>query len=454
MLDRKDLHGYQNLAVEFMCLVRRCFLTLDLGLGKTVSTLTAISDLIDSFEVKRVLVVAPLRVAKKTWPDEIKKWAHFKHLTYSVICGDAPTRKAAMKKDVQIHIINVENLQWLYDQKGRLDYDMIVLDESSMYKNRDTQRFRYARKLATLASRVVLMSATPAPNGYLDLWGQVFIIDGGQRLGPSKTEYQMRYFKQLDRDGYKFALKKGAAEIVQKKLRDIMLTMKAEDYLKMPKRFDLINEVELSENSQEAYDNFEEDMVQEFIDGKVIEATSAAAVATKLMQYANGRVYDSEKNVHFIHDEKIEELRRIVEETNEPLFVAYAFKSDRDAILKAFPDAVALEKDMRVIDRWNEGKIKMLVAHPASAGHGLNLQDGGRRVVWYGLTYSLELYLQFNARLYRQGQRLTTYIHHIVAKGTIDELILGVLRSKNATQEGLLQAMKGYVARLSDRLSI
>ena len=449
MLTRSDLHQYQHAGVDFVVDNRRSFLALDLGLGKTVTVLTAISDLIDSFEVRKILVVAPLRVAKKTWPDEIKNWAHLKHLTYAVAVGDQKTRMKAIWSDAQIHIINVENLKWLVEVKGRkLDYDMLVIDESSMMKNRSTVRFKSARKLSFLANRVVLMSATPTPNSYLDLWAQAYILDGGQRLGQTLTGYKERYFKQLDRDGHKYALKKGAAEVIHEKMRDVMLSMKAADYLSMPDRFDRITEVELEADIFAAYEEFEKNLVHELPEGEAIEAVSAAALATKLMQFSNGQIYDAERNVHHVHDSKIEALKELVAEAQEPVLVAYTFKSDLARILDAFPNAVVLGKDMGVIDRWNRGEIDMLVTHPASAGHGLNLQHGGRYLFWFGPTYSLELHLQLNARLYRQGQNRPVVIQHIVSKGTIDEDIIKVLTAKNASQEGLLKAMKHRVDRV------
>lgn len=448
-LQRSDLHLYQRHGVDFLLSKPRAFLTLDLGLGKTVTTLTAISDLIDSFDVKKVLVVAPLRVANKTWPDEIAKWEHFKHLTYSVLTGNAKERFKAAWSDTQVHIINVENLKWLYDIKGpKFDYDCLVIDESSMFKNRDTIRFKTARKIATRAMRVILMTATPAPNGYLDLWSQAYLLDGGHRLGPSYGGYKERYFKQLDRDGYKWALKKGAAECIQHALKDITLTLRADDYLEMPDRFERVIEVELDSVAAQAYKNFEKDLVMDMGAEASVEAISAAALATKLMQFANGQVYDTERKVHTIHDAKLEALKELVAEVMEPMIVAYSFQSERDRILEAIPGAVAMGKDMSVIDRWNKGEIPVLLCHPMSAGHGLNLQHGGRYLVWYGPTYSLEGYLQLNARLYRQGQTKPVVIHHIVAKGTIDEPIMAVLRGKNATQEGLLIALRHRVDSL------
>lgn len=448
MLKRSDLHLYQRHSVDFLLAHPRAFLALDLGLGKTSTTLTAISDLIDSFEVKKVLVVAPLRVANTVWPVEIGKWEHFKHLTYSVLTGPAKERWARARENTQIHVINVENLKWLYDLKGqKWDYDMLVIDESSMFKNRDTIRFKTARKIATKAMRVVLMTATPAPNGYLDLWAQAYLLDGGRRLGESYTGYKQRYFKQLDRDGYKWALKKGAAEVIQHALKDVMLTMRAEDYLSMPDRFERIVEVEMDKTARDVYEQFEKDLVYEMNGGEV-EAISAAALATKLMQFANGQVYDTERTVHAIHDDKLNALKELIAEAQEPVLVAYSFQSDRDRILEAIPEAVLMGKDMSVIEKWNRGEIPVLLAHPASAGHGLNLQHGGRIMVWYGPTWSLESYLQMNARLYRQGQTKPVVIFHLAAKGTIDETIMGVLQSKNATQEGLLIALRHRIAGL------
>jgi SNF2 family DNA or RNA helicase len=448
-LTRDDLHLYQQHAVQYLLSKPRAFLNLGLGLGKTSATLTAISDLIDSFHVKKILVVAPLRVASKTWPDEIAKWAHFHHLTYAVLTGTAKERTAAAFTDVQVHIINIENLKWLTVLKGNnIDYDMLVIDESSMFKNRDTVRFKTARKLAIRMSRVVLMTATPAPNGYLDLWAQTYLLDGGHRLGQSFGGYKERYFKQTDRDGYKHVLKKGAAECIQHALKDIMLSMRAEDYLDMPDRFERTVEVDLDETARGAYENFEKDLVLDMGADESIEAISAAALAGKLMQFANGQVYDTERKVHTIHDAKLEALKELVEEAQEPVLVAYTFQSDRDRILAELPGAVLMGKDVSVIDKWNRGEVPVLVAHPSSAGHGLNLQHGGRHMVWYGPTYSLEGYLQMNARLYRQGQTKPVVIHHIVAKGTIDEDIMRVLQTKNATQEGLLVALRHRVHNL------
>lgn len=449
MLTRSDLHPYQHHSVDFLIAKSRAFLTLDLGLGKTSTVLTAISDLLDSFAIERVLVCAPLRVAAKTWPDEIAKWDHLKHLTYSVLVGDAKTRTKAAFTNAQIHIINVENLKWLMALRGgKLPYDMFVIDESSMFKNRSTERFKVARKIAKQAYRFVAMTATPAPNGYRDLWAQAYLLDGGDRLGPTLGGYTARYFKQLDRDGYKFALKKGAAECIQHALRDITLTLRADDYLTMPDRFERNVEVEMDATAAGAYENFEKDLVMDMGADETIEAISAAALVTKLMQFANGQVYDENRKVHVMHDAKIEALKEIIAEAQEPVIVAYTFQSDRDRILAEIPQAVVLGKDMSLIDKWNRGEVPVLITHPASAGHGLNLQHGGRHLVWFGPTFSLELYLQMNARLYRQGQTKPVVIHHIVAKGTIDEDIMKVLSGKNATQEGLLMALRHRIATM------
>jgi SNF2 family DNA or RNA helicase len=420
---------------------------MDLGLGKTVTTLTAISDLMDSFECKRVLIVAPLRVAKKVWSDEVAAWKHLKHLQVARVVGDVKQRTRAAQSSAPIHTINVENIGWL--EKffgGKLPYDLIVLDESSMFKSRATERFKVMRRIAARADRVIELTATPAPNNYIDLWSQFYILDGGRRLGLTITGYKTRYFDQLDRDGYKFALKKGAKEVIHHHIDDITMTMKKEDYLKMPPLIVRKHVVEFDDKLMAAYDQFERDLVMQIDADTEIEAVTAAALATKLMQFSNGQLYDEDKNVHAVHSEKVEALRQIIDEAQSPVLVAYSFKSDRDRLLAEFPQAVALGKDTRLLDRWNRGEVPVLLVHPASAGHGLNLQHGGNHLVWYGLTWSLELYQQLTARLHRQGQEKPVFAHHIIAKGTIDETVMSVLARKDAAQEGLLAAMKKRLA--------
>lgn len=443
MLDREDLHGYQIEAYDFIKSKLRCAAWLDLGLGKTATALTAISDLIDEFDVSHVLVIAPLRVASKTWPDEVQKWAHLRHLRIRSAVGPQKARIAALNdKSAHIVTINVENIAWLEEVLNRKSpFDMIVVDEASMFKDRGTKRFKSAVRLARAARRIVMLTGTPAPNSYVDLWSQFYILDGGERLFQAKTRFLEAFFRQVDRDGYKFVLRKGADEVIHSRVKDITVSMKAKDYLKLPDRFDHTIEIELDDATRDVYDEMESEFIVE-LDGGDVKAVTAASVANKLMQVSNGRVYGEERLVHHLHDAKLDALREIIAEANEPVLVWYNFQSDRDAILAAFPEARTIKEGLGVIDEWNAGKVPILVAHPASAGHGLNLQHGGRIMVWYGLNWSLELYQQACARLHRQGQTKPVLNYHLIAKNTIDETVYAVLRRKDAGQEALLAALK------------
>ncbi len=443
MLTRSDLHHYQEEAYDFIKARLRCAAWLDLGLGKTATALTAISDLIDEFDISRVLVVAPLRVAGKTWPDEVQKWEHLRHLRIRAAVGLQKVRIAAVNdKKAHITTINVENLVWLEEILGKHSpFDMIVVDESSMFKDRGTKRFKALVRLARAARRIVMLTGTPAPNNYVDLWSQFYVLDGGQRLFPTKGRYVETFFRQVDRDGYKFVLKKGADEVIHSRVKDITVSMKSADYLKLPDRFDHTIEVDLDAKTRELYDDMEREAIID-IDGAEVKGVTAAAVANKLMQFANGRVYGEERIVHHLHDLKLDALREIIAEANEPVLVWYNFQSDRDAISAAFPEARTIKEGNKIIDEWNRGEVPILVAHPASAGHGLNLQHGGRIMVWYGLNWSLELYQQACARLHRQGQTKPVLNYHLIAKDTIDETVFAVLRRKDAGQEHLLAALK------------
>lgn len=443
MLTRSDLHHYQIEAYDFIKSKLRCACFLDMGLGKTSTALTAISDLIDEFDISRVLVIAPLRVAGKTWPDEVQKWEHLRHLRIRTAVGLQKVRIAAVNdKKAHITTINVENLVWLEEILGKHSpFDMIVVDESSMFKDRGTKRFKSLVRLARSARRLVLMTGTPAPNSYVDLWSSYYALDGGQRLYPTKGRYVETFFRQVDRDGYKFALKKGAAEVIHSRIKDITVSMKAQDYISLPDRIDHTIEVDLDAATRELYDDMEREAIID-IDGAEVKGVTAAAVANKLMQFSNGRVYGEERIVHRLHDLKLDALREIVAEANEPVLVWYNFQSDRDAILAAFPEARTIKEGNKIIDEWNRGEVPILVAHPASAGHGLNLQHGGRIMVWYGLNWSLELYQQACARLHRQGQTKPVLNYHLTAKDTIDETVFAVLRRKDAGQEHLLAALK------------
>ena len=443
MLTRENLHHYQEEAYDFIKARLRCAAWLDLGLGKTATALTAISDLIDEFDISRVLVVAPLRVAGKTWPDEVQKWEHLRHLRVRAAVGLQKHRIAAVNdKKAHITTINVENLVWLEEILGKHSpFDMIVVDESSMFKDRGTKRFKALVRLARAARRIVMLTGTPAPNNYVDLWSQFYVLDGGQRLFPTKGRYVETFFRQVDRDGYKFVLKKGADEVIHSRVKDITVSMKSADYLKLPDRIDHTIEVDLDAKTRELYDDMEREAIID-IDGAEVKGVTAAAVANKLMQFSNGRVYGEERIVHHLHDLKLDALREIIAEANEPVLVWYNFQSDRDAILAAFPEARTIKEGNKIIDEWNRGEVPILVAHPASAGHGLNLQHGGRIMVWYGLNWSLELYQQACARLHRQGQTKPVLNYHLIAKDTIDETVFAVLRRKDAGQEHLLAALK------------
>ena len=451
MLVRSNLHDYQNEAVEFAKKHPKSALWLGLGLGKSCCALTTISDLMDDFHVKKTLVVAPLRVAKKVWSDEVKKWEHTHHLRVSTVVGTQRQRVAALKTDADIYVINVENLIWLENiiGRGKFRWDMLVLDEASMFKNRDTKRFKVARRFSMLASRIIELTATPSSNGYQNLWSQFYLLDGGQRLGLTVTAFRQRYFVAVDRDGYKLAPKKGAEAAIQHLIRDITLSMKTRDHLHtMPPLLPPTDvRIDLSPKDAEAYKKFERDAVLEVADGE-IEAVNAMALATKLAQFSNGHIYDEEKNVHVVHDAKIQALSELVDEAgDDPVVIAYAYKSDRDRLLAAFPDATVLGKDLSVIDRWQRGEISKLLVHPASAAHGIDgLQHAGNIIIWYGLTWSLELYEQLVGRLDRQGQTRAVRTYRLICNGTVDEDFIASLNHKSSNQQALLDAMRKRVA--------
>ncbi len=453
MLERKQLHDYQRTAVEHIEKNPYCGLFLDMGLGKTVSTLTAILDLLENCVISKVLVVAPKRVTQVTWGNEIESWEHLKGLRLSVIDGTADQRRAAMMVDADIYAVSRDNIVWLIQEYGgvRIPYDMVVIDELSSFKNHASKRFKAFRKVRKFIPRVVGLTGTPSPNGLIDLWAQMYLIDEGQRLGKSIGRYRDEFFTAGQRNGdivYSYIPKSPAEETEQKistRISDICLSMTAEDYLKMPDKIMIYDNVEMDEKDYKQYKEFERERILELIDrDEPLSAASAAALSNKLQQFANGAVYDSERNVMQVHDRKIEKLKELVEAANgNPVLVAYSFKHDLDKITEALkeykPVKLQTPADMQ---RWNEGKIQVLITHPASAGHGLNLQKGGNIIIWYGNTWSLELYLQFNARLYRQGQKKPVYIHHIVTKGTVDEKIIRSLGGKKDTQDGLMNCIK------------
>lgn len=437
-------HEYQKYAIEYIKSHPVTALFLDMGLGKTVTTLTAIRDLMyDTFEVQRVLVVAPLRVARDTWPDEIKKWDHLKCLACSVVVGSMPERRRALQQDADIYIVNRENLVWLYEN-SRLDFDMVVLDELSSFKNHQSKRFRAMKALRPRVKRIVGLTGTPSGNGLMDLWAELRILDMGKRLGRYISQYRNLYFQPDKRNGmvvYSYKPLPGAEEAIYHQIADITVSMKATDYLKMPELVSVAKEVSLSEKEKERYDELKKSLVLELPGGEVT-AANAASLTLKLSQMANGAIYTDDKDVVTIHDRKLDALEDLVESANgKPVLVACWFKHDKGRIRKRM-EPRELKEPQDFAD-WNEGKIPVALIHPASAGHGLNLQQGGSILIWFGLTWSLELYQQTNARLWRQGQKSrTVIIQHIVAKGTIDERILKVLEHKDGTQAALIEAVK------------
>ena len=448
MLSRGNLHDYQREGVQFILDNKRVFLMLDMGLGKTVTTLTAISDILDSFGANRVLVIGPLRVANSVWHKEVSNWEHLRHLKVVRATGSEKERIAALNVSSDIVCINRENVKWLVEYYGKnWPFDCVVPDESSSFKNHSSQRFKALKKILPATEYMILLTGTPSPNGLLDLWSQCYLIDSGETLGKTITNYKKRFFES-DFMGYKFTPREGSDAKIHELIKPFTLSMKADDYLELPQRIASVIEITLPKKSETAYREFERELLAD-IDGEELEAVSAAALAGKLLQWCNGAVYtDEHKNWSIVHDEKIKALEEIVECNDEPMLVAYNFKSDLARIKKAFPDAVELDKSEETIDKWNRGEIKMLLAHPASAGHGLNLQKGGALAVWFGLNWSLELYQQFNARLHRQGQTRPVRIVHLVVSGKdsrtqfLDERVMSILESKDATQNELLTAMK------------
>ena len=438
-------HEYQSYATEFILSHPISAVFLEMGLGKSVITLSAIFDLcLDSFLVCKVLVIAPLRVARDTWPAEINKWDHLKGLSYSVAVGTEKERIDALKKQSTLYIINRENVDWLVHKSGiPFHFDMVVIDELSSFKSYGAKRFKSLLKVRPSVKRIVGLTGTPSSNGLMDLWAEFRILDLGQRLGRYISHYRNTYFKPDKRNAqiiFSYKPLPGAEEEIYKQISDITISMKSTDYLKMPEYVSNEVFVTLSEKEWKVYSDFKEDMVANLGDEE-IDAVNAAVLSGKLLQMANGAVYDSENKAHVIHDKKLDALEDLIEGANgKPVLVAYWYKHDLERIKERFP--VRQIQSSKDIEAWNDGKIPIAVIHPASAGHGLNLQSGGSTLIWFGLTWSLELYQQTNARLYRQGQKDTVIVHHIITKNTIDEDVLLALTKKEKTQDALIDAVK------------
>ena len=442
-------YDYQIYATNFIKTHKEAVLLLDVGLGKTSCTLTAIKDLLDSGEVKKVLVIAPLRVAKITWSDEIQKWDHLSGLRYSVVVGTEKQRLKALEKDADIYIINRESVEWLIHKSfKKFNYDMLVIDELSSFKSYSAKRFKALMNMRHRLNRVVGLTATPSSNSLLDLFSEYKLIDGGKRLGQYITHYREKYFDPDKRNAnviFSYKLKPFAEEAIYSKIDDITISMKAVDYLKMPPI--LYNEikVELDQKERKIYEILKKDMIVALED-KEIDAMNAASLSNKLLQMANGSVYGEEKEVFHLHDKKLDALEEIVEAANgNSVLCAYWYKHDLERIKARFGDKCQEINSEASIRKWNSGDIQIGLIHPMSAGHGLNLQSGGSILVWFGLTWSLELYQQTIGRLYRQGQTRSVIIHHIVCKDTIDERVMSALKNKEVSQDALIRAVKAEV---------
>lgn len=446
-----DPHDYQTYATNFILEHPIAAILLDMGLGKSVITLTAVNDLLfDSFEIHKVLVAAPLRVARDTWPAELEKWEHLHELTYSVAVGSEVQRKAALLQKADIYIINRENIEWLVEKSGLpFDYDMLVVDELSSFKSYQAKRFRSLSSVRPKVNRVVGLTGTPSSNGLMDLWAEFRLLDMGKRLGRFITHFRSDYFvpdKRNQQIVFSYKPKPGAEEAIYRLVSDITISMKSTDYLKMPEC--VLNEVpvRLSEEEMECYQTLKDDLILN-LDGQDIDAANAVGLSNKLTQMANGAVYGEDINVIAIHERKLDALEDLIEAANgKPVLVAYWFKHDLSRIEDRLHKRHIPFSKLDTVDsikRWNNGELPVALVHPASAGHGLNLQSGGSTLIWFGLTWSLELYQQTNARLWRQGQESdTVVIHHLITKDTIDEKIMSALKKKDRTQSALIDAVK------------
>lgn len=461
-------HDYQQYVIEHLLTHKKSFLVLQMGMGKSVCTLTAIERLMyDSFEISKALVIAPLYVADVTWEDERDKWDHLHKLRLSKILGTEKQRIAGLSAKADVYVINRENVKWLIDyfikRKIPWPFDMLVVDESSSFKSNSSQRFKALRKAAPVTDRVVLLTGTPSPQGMGDLWSQIYLLDSGERLGKTVTAYRSRYFMPGRRNGnviYEWIPREGASEQIYAKLSDVMISLSAKDHLKMPERIDNVVKIKLPDEARAQYDKMETECILELEQGEVV-AGNKAAVTNKLLQMANGAVYYEEpttdgdgtitgfeRKVQWVHDAKLDALEEMIEDNaGQPMMVFYSFRHDYDRLMKRFekyePRTITGRKD---VEDWNAGKIRLLFAHPASMGHGLNLQAGGSNIVWFGVPSNLEWYLQANARLDRQGQKSkTVVVSHILAESTHDIDVMRSLRGKRMNQDELIAAVKARI---------
>lgn len=445
---RYEPHDYQKRAINMILSKPAVGLFLEMGLGKTVITLTATNQLLyEQFAVTRVLVIAPLKVAEDTWSRESAKWDHLHDLKIAKILGTVTQRAEAAASDADIYVINRENVVWLVERypKAKWRWDMVVIDELSSFKSNRAERFKALRRVRPYIRRIVGLTGTPNPNGYMDLWAEIFLLDQGERLERTIGRYRELYFKPGRGDGhitYEWRLREGADKAIQARIADITVSMKAEDYLKLPERIDNVVRVRLGDEAFKTYREMERNQIIE-LNNETVTAVSAASVMGKLLQMSGGAVYDDNGGYVEFHTEKTKALQEIIDTNDTPVLVFYAYRHEKERLLKALaklkPRMLDTEQD---ISEWNDGKIRLLLAHPASVGYGLNLQAGGHTIVWYSLPWSLELYQQANARLHRQGQTMPVIVHHLVAAGTVDEQVMKSLAKKDMSQAALMEALK------------
>lgn len=456
-----DLHNYQIFCIKHGIEHEHVGLLLDMGLGKTVVTLTIINSVIyEELAVMAALVIAPKRVVESVWEEQAEEWEHLKHLKFSKIIGNQKQRLAAINAKADVYLISRDNIAWLCGLSGgmKLPFDMVIYDESSSFKRHDTQRFKAIKPIVPYIKRSIILTGTPAPNGYIGLWSQMYLLDMGQRLERTITKYRQTYFREGQKVGnvvYSYVLLSDGEQKINDKMKDICISMKSIDYLQMPMRTDNFINVRLSAEVQKQYDSFEKESIMSIFcddageekDITDITAVTAAALSNKLLQFANGAVYDENHNTHVIHDFKLDALEDIIEDANgQSVLIAWNYRHDRDRILERLKKYKPRElKTAQDIKDWNDGKVQVMLAHPASAGHGLNLQRGGSLIVWYSVNWSLELYQQFNSRVYRQGQDKHVIIHHLIAHHTHDEDVMKAIQAKDKKQEALLLALKAKI---------
>ena len=450
-------HTYQTRLKDFIIANRYAFLTVDMGLGKTVTTLTAVAELLDCVEIARVLVIAPKSVAENTWTGECAKWDHLAHLRVSVVMGDEKHRIKALQTPADIYVINRDNVVWLTEHQGRRwTFDTVIIDESSSFKNPQARRFKALRKVRPQIRRLILLTGTPSPNGHMDLWAQAWLLDMGQRLGRTLGAYRSKYFRPGRSNGhvdYDWHLRPGAHEEIGRLLSDLTVSMKAEDWIEVPDLIESDVRIALSPTESKAYREFERDQVMS-LEGKDIEAVTAAALTNKLLQFTGGAMYDTEHGWHTVSDAKLRALEDIVETAgDEPVLVFYQYKHELERLRERFKalNPVTFSGEPEILQEWNAGRIRLLLCQPASVQYGLNMQQGGHILVWYTPTWNLEQYQQANARLHRQGQERPVLCYRLICEGTVDTRVVSAIGGKHSAQESLLAVIRGICAENANK---